>query len=1117
MAKPVKPQSDHTVESPYATTLGHAAPPFTSEDTLPLTEVPRHFYEVEAEQGRGGIGVVLRAKDRRLGRRVALKQLQDVNASSQERFEREMRFIARLQHPGIVPIHEAGCWDTGMPFYSMRLIEGRSLREHIEAANSLDERLILLPNLLTVAETIAYAHSQGIIHRDLKPGNVIVGAYGETMVIDWGLAKAVGEADADAACGSYESVPELTVAGQVMGTPSFMPPEQARGEPVDQRADVWALGAVLYNLVCGVAPYVGRTSNDVLQSVLAGPPRPVLEVMPDAPPELVAIIVRAMAHDATQRYANAVELAQDLRRFQNGQLVGAHRYTLAALLLRWLRKHRGIVAVAGLSLVSLGVIGVVSMRNVLGSRAAALRARSTAESRTRDLLLAQASAVLEHDPTMTMAWLRDYLDAGGDPRPARTLAGNAWSKGIARYVAHADSGVLSAPHFLADGDRVTIISRRSVGVFNLRTHEMRTIGELGAMITAERWANKRVLATCDAAGALNVWDVEAETHLLLSTDMCKSHITQPHFVLDERAVLVVDTAGRLHALAVDGSGELPIPEVTDVAWYVPALDGKHLVCGRGRDGTEVEFLRLDTGARTRVTLPPDGEFIPSDDGESYAAAWEDGTIRIFDADGHTLSVLRGPLDSHLDFSRDKQRLVAAGEDGRIHVWNFATGSDQEIWKQQGAYGSPFFLPDGRLLVWNVDGEATLFDVENGDRRAISAGGKKSQGYGISVGGRYVAPYDAGGDFRIYDLNDGPPVILHPVVFNQPSAITVSPNGRSAAIIGDGGRVLVVDVGSGMRRVIGACDPGVLVKLAMPTNPGPHMIYSPDSKALAVSDRAGSIHVFDLDRGTATTLAGHPGGTYGLAFVRDAHTIASAGQDATVRLWNVDDGSYRVLRQHGQPIRSLALSPSGRWLATGDKAGTIELFDVQEERLNRTLRGDAQMVMALAFSSDENLLASGDYNGQVRLWHTKSGSSRLFTGNKGFVDTLAFSPDGNMLASAGSDSDIHLWDLRTDTSRILRGHGAWIRALEFSPDGERLLSAGAQDRTARLWDLTTGENRPIEHRGGVTYAHFLPDGRHIISGGTELRYWSDDLPWDRAGLRTWIDAHTDLHAPQLGMR
>jgi serine/threonine protein kinase len=145
MAEPVKPQLERTLESPHASTLGNAAPPFTSDDTLPLPEVPRHFFEVEAEQGRGGIGVVLRAKDRRLGRRVALKQLQDANASSQERFAREMRFIARLQHPGIVPIHEAGCWEAGVPFYSMRLIEGSSLRERIDAAATLDDRLVLLP------------------------------------------------------------------------------------------------------------------------------------------------------------------------------------------------------------------------------------------------------------------------------------------------------------------------------------------------------------------------------------------------------------------------------------------------------------------------------------------------------------------------------------------------------------------------------------------------------------------------------------------------------------------------------------------------------------------------------------------------------------------------------------------------------------------------------------------------------------------------------------------------------------------------------------------------------------------------------------------------------------
>jgi serine/threonine protein kinase len=230
------------------------------------------IYEVEGTVGQGGGGVVLRARDRRMDRYVALKILAAPDEAMRVRFEREMRITAKLQHPGVVPIHDTGLWGDKVPFYSMRLVEGRSLRQVLDERHTLAERLQLLPNLLAVAETMAYAHSQAIIHRDLKPANIIVGAYGETVVIDWGLVKDLAAPVDDDPAGP-EGAPELagaTVTGQVMGTPAYMPPEQARGDAVDRRADVYALGALLRELITGKAPYAGTDWREMLSRVVRG-------------------------------------------------------------------------------------------------------------------------------------------------------------------------------------------------------------------------------------------------------------------------------------------------------------------------------------------------------------------------------------------------------------------------------------------------------------------------------------------------------------------------------------------------------------------------------------------------------------------------------------------------------------------------------------------------------------------------------------------------------------------------------------------------------------------------------------------------------------------------------
>jgi tetratricopeptide (TPR) repeat protein len=315
---------------------------------LPVIDPDR--YAVEGEFARGGMGRILLARDRRLGRTVALKELhEETGPGAPRRFVREALVTARLQHPAIVPVYEAGRWPGGRPFYAMKLVEGRSLEALVRASSDLPARLALLPHLIAVAEAIAYAHSQRVVHRDLKPANVLVGPFGETVVVDWGLARELGASgsEAEEAHSRPPSAAEgQTVTGTVLGTPHYMPPEQARGLPVDERADVYSLGAMLYLLLAGAPPHAGRTAEEVLARAAAERPEPVERREPDAPPDLVAIVDKAMDPDPALRYPTAAELASDLRRFQTGQLVSAHRYSMRELLRRFVRRHRAAVIVA---------------------------------------------------------------------------------------------------------------------------------------------------------------------------------------------------------------------------------------------------------------------------------------------------------------------------------------------------------------------------------------------------------------------------------------------------------------------------------------------------------------------------------------------------------------------------------------------------------------------------------------------------------------------------------------------------------------------------------------------------------------------------------------------------
>ncbi len=386
-----------------------ASPALGAQASGELEIVEQSRYEIDTELARGGMGRILHAIDRRHGRRVAIKELLTDTPSLRARFRREALITARLQHPAIVPVYEAGRWPSGEPFYAMKMVEGRSLDAVIAGRRTLERRMELLPNVIAVAEAIAYAHERKVIHRDLKPANVLVGDFGETVVIDWGLAKDLNEIeppvetstapalapsalDATAVV-TLDEVPSgvpstdgLTVHGHAMGTPAYMAPEQARGEPADERADVYALGGILYHLLTGRMPYADSKDGGALveRKRLDEPPTSVPELEAKAPPDLVAIVAKAMARKADERYPTAKPLVADLRRFENGQLVSVHDYSTGELLRRWLRRHRVVVAFATVLVAVVAIGGTLAVTRVLRERDRATQALVTAEAeRTR--------------------------------------------------------------------------------------------------------------------------------------------------------------------------------------------------------------------------------------------------------------------------------------------------------------------------------------------------------------------------------------------------------------------------------------------------------------------------------------------------------------------------------------------------------------------------------------------------------------------------------------------------------------------------------------------------------------------------------------------------------------
>ena len=407
-------------------------------------------FRILRPHARGGLGAVSVALDTELNRQVALKQIQDSHADhpeSRSRFLLEAEITGGLEHPGIVPVYSLGHDPAGRPFYAMRFIKGDSLKQAIERFHSPGperdpgrrtlELQKLLRRFLDVCEAVAYAHSRGVLHRDLKPGNIMVGQYGETLVVDWGLAKVIGSAEASgeatlrpsSASGSSDTLP-----GSTIGTPSYMSPEQASGDldRLGPRSDVYSLGATLYALLTGKAPVEGPDTPTILDRVRRGDIPPPRQVNPEVPPALEAVCRKAMALRPEDRHADPIALAADLEAYLADEPVSAWREPPLVRLSRWARRHRTPVA-SGVAALAIAAASLAVSTALLGranerTRAQERIARENLEA-SRALVSSMFETVVERLPDVqdmdevqreileaALAFYTDFVaERSGDP------------------------------------------------------------------------------------------------------------------------------------------------------------------------------------------------------------------------------------------------------------------------------------------------------------------------------------------------------------------------------------------------------------------------------------------------------------------------------------------------------------------------------------------------------------------------------------------------------------------------------------------------------------------------------------------------------------------------------
>lgn len=1009
-------------------------------------------YAVGKEFGRGGQARVLLAVDTHLGREVAWKELLydspgqsqggSQSLSTRARFLREARITGQLEHPNIVPVHELGVRADGSHYYTMRLVRGRSLEEALKACEGLADRLRLLEAFVAVCHAVAFAHSRGVVHRDLKPANVMVGEFGETVLLDWGLAKSRDTEDirgkdlAHQAKWLVEGDGNQTLEGAAMGTPSYMSPEQAEGDvgAIDERSDIWGLGAILYEILSDRPPFLGETPFEVVGKVMKESVEPIGGHCPEAPAELVAVAEKALRRDPAQRYPSAAELAEDISSYLTGGRVGVYAYSSWELLRRFASKNKAVV-VASILVVLVIVAALIktqlAYQQEMQARASETQARlaEKRESQLASYHLAQAYAE-KADRCMEQS----RFDSGRLFAVASLLNNPAYPKSeqydeefARRHPTSQDLSVSAASRIYR--------SQHSLSV--ALEHSFQTSDQIRQLAYSPDGGR---LAAVGHDGMVTIWNMQKGE-------------PEQRWRAHETSAFSLAFLGQQKLVTGGGSGEIKLWDLSGP---------KELQSFVGHDGKVMG-----------LAVSPDGRLLASGAVDKTARIWNLRT-------GHCERVLKGHRSRvrSVAFSPDGKTLATGSWDKTLRLWRVRDGKlIHSIGNHDDAIYAVKFSPDGRILATACyDSRIRLFNPLSGEQKRLLEGHKDAvYDLDFSPDGRLLSAAGADRSFRLFDVLSGKLVYSQEGHRDALISLRMAPDGEHIATAGMDRMVKVWRLKSErlMRTLEGHSD----WVYAVQHGPAGRRMFSAgwDRRAILWDlAKHKPMHVF----------GGLREGCLAAAFSPKGDKVAAGDVGGWLYVWDAASGEkLHDFRAHSRWIDQLRFSPDGKRVITASHEHKVRIFDVESERPALTLQGHGDAVQGVAFSLDGRMVATASRDKTVRLWNANGGEElRVLKGHSDWVSGVSFSPDGKLLATSGKDRVIIIWDLSTGLPiKKLRHHRQSVNRVTFSPDGKFLASVG-EDRMVLIWSVALGEMLlELQAASGALAVDFSPDGKHLVVG------------------------------------
>ena len=1032
-------------------------------------------YELLAEIGQGGTAVIWRARQSSVNRIVALKLLRSAELASQEareRFRMEAAAVASLRHPHIVALHEFGVHE-GQPWISMELVEGATLAALVRKQPWDSHRAAAM--LKTIAEGIAYAHSRGILHRDLKPSNILVDQFGQPRISDFGLAKPfrITASDIGTAADLDGLVPEgparadLTLTGQLLGTPNYMPPEQlmVRSGAIGPHSDVYSLGAVLYEMLTGFPPFLGASVEATLLHVINTDSPSTRLLNPGVPLDLDTICLKCLEKEGARRYPTAQALADELARFLRGEPIQARPIGTAGQLWRWSRRKPALAA----SL--LGLFAALTLGAGLTSwqwRRAEARAADLGAA-LLEMRLQRVGALFDKSDSATAVALlaRMLREEPGNEvvrlRLSAALAQRQFNRSVVPPMRH-DS--IRIGLFSPDGRHLITTSEKNIRLWDARSGLFLTEIPHPAPIRPRFSPDGKLLATLSAPSSIQVWDVAARDKL------------GPPLLHDQT----------LYAAQLGANGRPPTSappwEYSRQLWIACFIDNSRLAVQTSDgmlhlwDVRRGELLRsalkpnADFSLDGQVFLTPHGNVIPCWDAQS----WE--LIHSFE---HESPVQWARLSPQGD------RLATVLSDRKLRIWDVRGGRlISDAITLEGDLWAIVFAPDGERIAAQLRiNQIHLFDVASARRLAVFP----SQSRPIEE--RSFAP---DGVWLAVTQRDA--IDLWNTKTGKRAAEPILHEGRIAlALFGaKSAQLLATAVHGGAHIWNFRPDPSRLGSLAH-QDIVTSIEFRADGAAVLTASKDATARVWDARNGTPITPPMHHQGRIEMArFSPDGSKVATGSTDGSARIWDSRTGApLTPPLHHDGPIRSVAFDSQGERVLTASAIGTARIWSGRTGELFTTIVHSNVVTMA-AFDREAHRVVTTCHDGLARIWQLRGTKAVLVTSvrhNVG-VQAAVFSPDGRQFATGGLDRTARVWDPTTGQpiSPPLR-HSFDVARLRFSQNGQYLLTA-CEDGAARIWDIQSGTLRakPMRHTDKVYDAVFSPDERFVLTTSEDdtVRVW-----------------------------